>query len=105
MLAFLARFLSERGHSSVLGIGLDERVAVILENDSLEVSTQGQDGAWFYELKAPVSLTPGSRLNLAHVRRVKLGAGSHLPWPLDFDSLNPEHIHVDDGVVKLGAPG
>jgi cyanophycinase-like exopeptidase len=105
MLAFLARFMSERSHSSVLGIGLDERVAVILENDSLEVSTQGQDGAWFYELRAPVSLTPGTPLNLSDLRRIKLGAGSHVPWPLDFDSLDAEQIHVDDGVVKLGAPG
>ena len=105
MLAFLARFMSERSHSSVLGIGLDERVAVILENDSLEVSTQGQDGAWFYELRAPVSLTPGTPLNLSDLRRIKLGAGSHVPWPLDFDSLDAEQIHVDDGVVTLGAPG
>jgi hypothetical protein len=71
----------------------------------LEVSTQGQDGAWFYELRAPVSLTPGTPLNLSDLRRIKLGAGSHVPWPLDFDSLDAEQIHVDDGVVKLGAPG
>ena len=102
MLAFLARFMSERNHSSVLGIGLDERVAVILENDSLEVSTQGQNGAWFYELRAPVSLTPGTPLNLPDLRRIKLGAGSHVPWPLDFDSLDADQMHVDDGVVKLG---
>jgi cyanophycinase len=105
LLAFLARFISERDYSSVLGIGLDERVAVILENDSLEVSTQGQDGAWFYELRGPVSLTPGTPLNLSGLRRIKLGAGSHVPWPLNFDSLDAEQMHVDDGVVKLGAPG
>tara|TARA_B110000116_G_C16663322_1_gene502792 strand:- start:144 stop:554 length:411 start_codon:yes stop_codon:yes gene_type:complete len=105
LLAFLARFISERDYSSVLGIGLDERVAVILENDSLEVSTQGYDGAWFYELRGPVSLAPGTPLNLSGLRRIKLGAGSHVPWPLNFDSLDAEQMHVDDGVVKLGAPG
>ena len=105
LLAFLARFISERDYSSVIGIGLDERVAVILENDSLEVSTQGQDGAWFYELRGPVSLTSGTPLNLSGLRRIKLGTGSHVPWPLNFDSLDAEQMHVDDGVVKLGAPG
>ena len=104
MLTFLARFLWERDRSSVVGIGLDEGVAVILENGSLEVFTHGQDGAWFYELSSPVSLTRGAALNLPHLRRTKLGAGSRVSWPLDFDSLDAEQIHVDDGVVRLGPP-
>lgn len=105
MLAFLARFMSEQNHSSVLGIGLDEGVAVILENDSLKVSTTGQDGAWFYELRAPVSLLPGTPLNLSDLRRIKMGAGSHVPWPLDLDSLDVDQMHVENGVVKFGVPG
>ena len=104
ILAFLARFMWEKDRSSVVGIGLDEGVAVILENDSLEVFTQGQDSAWFYELSSPVSLTPGAALNLPHLRRIKLGAGNRVSWPLDFDSLDAEQIHVDDGVVRLGPP-
>ena len=52
-----------------------------------------------------MSLLPGTPLNLSNLRRIKLGAGSHVPWPLDFDSLDVDQMHVDDGVVKLGVPG
>ena len=103
LLAFLARFLTERSHQQVVGIGLDEGVALVIEGDRYRVLTERSGLAWLYEVRAPVVLSAGSPLTLAAVRALRLPNGSAGAWPIDFDSVNVEVVEVVNGVVSRGA--
>ena len=103
LLAFLARFLTERGYGSVVGIGLDEGVALVLERGLYSVSTPGEGAAWVYEVSAPVELNAGEPLNLTGVRWIRLAAGNSGVWPIDFDAADGERLDVDHGVVRRGS--
>lgn len=106
LLVFLARFLADRGEGPVVGVGLDEGVALMIEAGSYQVTSRGLGAAWLYEVSGPVSLAPGVPLSLDSVRRVRLSAGSIGPWPLSFDeSADVRVIHVANGVVGAGPPG
>lgn len=102
MLVFLARFLEEQRYSSVIGIGLDERVALLIEDGQYRVMAGERGAAWLYEVRAPVALTAGAALNLASVRRMRLDAGQQGAWPPDFDEGNAEAMYVEAGVVRMG---
>ena len=103
LLVFLARFLEDRGEGPVVGVGLDEGVALLIEAGSYQVTSRGSGAAWLYEVDGPVSLAPGVPLSLERVRRVQLPASSVGPWPFSFDeSGDVRVIHVDNGVVVAG---
>ncbi len=103
LLVFLARFLADRGEGPVVGVGLDEGVALLIEAGSFQVTSRGSGAAWLYEVDGPVSLAPGVPLSLDRVRRVQLPAGSVGPWPFSFDErADVRVIHVADGVVGAG---
>ena len=106
LLVFLARFLEDRGEGPVVGVGLDEGVALMIEAGSYQVTSRGSGAAWLYEVGGPARLEPGVPLSLAGVRRVQLPAGSVGPWPFSFDaSADVRGIHVADGVVVAGPRG
>ena len=103
LLVFLARFLAERGHGPVVGVGLDEGVALTLEVGEYLVTSRGSGGAWLYEVAGPAILSPGAPLSLDGIRRVRLPGGRVGRWPFDFDaSGDVEPMHVDSGVVVAG---
>ncbi len=103
LLAFLARFLADRGEGPVVGVGLDEGVALTLEVGEYLVTSRGSGAAWFYEVTGPATLTPGAPLSLDGIRRVRLPGGRMGRWPFDFDENGGvEHMHVDSGTVILG---
>lgn len=106
LLVFLARFLEDRGEGHVVGLGLDEGVALMIEAGSYRVTSRGSGAAWLYEVVGPASLAPGVPLSLEGVRRVRLPGGSVGPWPFPFDeSADARVIHVDNGVVVAGPRG
>ena len=103
LLAFLARFLTERGRTSVVGVGLDEGVALVIEQGRYSVSTAGSGSAWIYQVNAPVVLAVGAPLDLPGVRFVRLANGSDGLWPIDFEAVAVEELSVEQGVVRRGA--
>ena len=113
LLAFLGRFLHERGGAAVVGIGLDEEVALTVEDGRyrVEATTSGEAGAgsvWLYRVAGPVALAPGKPLMLDSVRRVRLEHGAEGPWPYGWGGAGTgeagQALHVDAGVVRTGTP-
>ncbi len=103
LLAFLARFLADRGEGPVVGVGLDEGVALMIEVGEYRVTSRGTGAAWLYEVGGPATLAPGAPLSLNGIRRVRLPGGSAGRWPFDFDAgRGVEPMHVDRGRVTLG---
>ncbi len=102
LLAFLARFLHDRGHTRVLGIGLDERAALVIEAGTWTVRAPAGKAAWIYEATGPSSVPGAEPLDLAGVRRVELSGGSTGAWPVDVGALAPIPLEVVDGVVGGG---
>lgn len=106
LLVFLARFLADRGEGPVVGVGLDEGVALTIEADGYEVTSRESGAAWMYEVAGPAMLAPGVPLSLDGIRRVRLPAGSIGPWPFSFDERGDARVmHVADGVVIAGPRG
>jgi len=103
LLTFLARFLTERGLASVVGVGLDEGVALVIDQGRYSVSTTGGGSAWIYQVKEPVVLAAGAPLDLTGVRFVRLANGSDGLWPIDFEAVAVEELSVEQGVVRRGA--
>jgi cyanophycinase-like exopeptidase len=106
LLVFLARFMSERGRDRVVGIGLDEGMALVLEDGTYRVERSTRRGpgqrAWLYEVTGPATLAPGVPLTLGGIRRVGLAEGATGSWPLDFDGVPSTALDVVDGVVTEG---
>ena len=104
LLVFLARFLADRGAGPVVGVGLDEGVALAIEAGDYQVTSRGDGSAWMYEVRGPASLAPGVPLTLEGIHRVQLPAGSAGRWPFSFDESVAQVMHVDSGTVIAGPP-
>lgn len=106
LLVFLARFAADRGHDRVVGVGLDEGMALVIENGTYRVERSTRRGpdqrAWLYEVTGPATLAPGIPLGLEGVRRVGLAEGAAGSWPLDFDAVTATSLTVVDGQVTEG---
>jgi len=102
LLVFLARFLTDRGRDRVVGVGLDERMALVVESGTYTVYGPAGQSVWLYEVTGPATVVEGQPLGLAGVRRVRLDAGDTGGWPLDFDAAVSTPMSVTDGVVTPG---
>ena len=100
LLAFLARFKLEKDRPTVLGVGLDEGVAVVIHADKFEIFAPLGRYAWIYEISGPVALTTGTPLNLTAIHRVKLADKDQGDWPIQVRSLEHEELVVIDGIVS-----
>ncbi|MDE2795486.1 MAG: Type 1 glutamine amidotransferase-like domain-containing protein [Gemmatimonadota bacterium] len=106
LLVFLARFLDARGAGPVVGVGLDEGVALVIEDETYVVSTEGTGGAWLYEVSGPAQLAAGVPLTLHGIRRVVLRNGATGNWPFDFENaMDARVLRVENGVVLVGEEG
>ena len=99
LLVFLARFLTEKGRSDVVGIGLDERVAVVIQNGTIRVFAPAGQYAWAYRVTGPTEVEAGRPLELSGITRVRLVDGYEGLWPLNFASLQGDELRVQSGVV------
>jgi len=106
LLVLLARFQVDRGHERVVGVGLDEGVALVIEGGTWRVERNPRrppaNAAWVYEVTGPASLAAGTPLELSGVRRVQLTQGAAGAWPFDFDAAAATSITVDGGEVIGG---
>lgn len=106
LLVFLARFLDARGEGPVVGVGLDEGVALVIEDETYAVSTEDTGGAWLYEVSGPAPLAAGMPLTLHGIKRVVLRNGATGTWPFDFDNAADVRVlRVEEGVIMVGEPG
>ena len=104
LLVFLARFLAERGEGPVVGVGLDEGVAVLIADGAYRVTSVDAGAAWLYRVSGPVTLANGTPLSLDGIRRVRLPTGSTGSWPFRFgDGDGAELVRVEAGVVRVSA--
>jgi hypothetical protein len=101
LLTFLARFLEERQRTEVVGIGLDEGVAVMIQGGVFTVFAPQGQAAWLYRVRGPFQLEAGSPLELSGISRARLDHGATGPWPADLDSLGPVELVVIGGVVEV----
>ncbi len=105
LLAFLARFLAMRGTGPVVGVGLDEGVAIVIHDGGYRVTSNRNGAAWIYQVAGPALLMPGTPLTLEGVRRVRLPAGSSGDWPFGFDDSDAVvELRVEAGRVTLANP-
>ncbi len=105
LLAFLARFAADQDLVGVLGIGLDEGVAFVIEGGAFTVRTEGAGSAWLYRLEAVPQLRTGEPLNLDAVLRIRLPSDEGGDWPPDMATPPVDTLHVADGVVGEGPAG
>jgi len=102
LLAFLARFLFEKQPAQVVGVGLDEGMALVVEAGSFRVFGPEGSAVWAYRVPGPGFLQVGEPLELPSVQRVRLSPGEQGTWPLDFDELPAEELQVQGGVIRPG---
>lgn len=87
LLVFAAHARAQSG-STVFGIGLDERAALVVNEDAFLVLTGAQDrSVWVYVVDAAPTI--GATLSVENVRRYRLSSGASGAWPFteDADSL------------------
>ena len=101
LLVFLARFKQEQNRSTVLGVGLDEGVAIVISEGQFEIFAPMGKHAWIYEVSGTVSLISGGPLNLADIFRVKLSDQNKGSWPIQVQSMEYEELVVIDGSVSI----
>ncbi len=99
LLVFLARFLEEMQREEVLGVGLDEEVALVLEAGAYRVFGPQGSGIWLYRVRGPASLVSGQPLSLEGIRRYRLYPGDTGPWPPSLDQMSGAQLRVQEGVV------
>jgi len=86
----------------VAGVGLDEGVAIVIEDGAYRVASNGDGAAWLYEVAGPATLTHGTPLTLGGVRRIWLPGGSSGDWPVAFDGSHAVvAMRVEEGRVNL----
>ena len=100
LLVFLARFKQEKNRSTVLGVGLDEGVAIVISGGQFEIFAPMGKHAWIYEISGTISLT-SSPLNLADIFRIKLSDQTQGSWPIQVQSMDYEELVVVDGSVRI----
>ncbi|MBT8397576.1 MAG: hypothetical protein HKO65_07045 [Gemmatimonadetes bacterium] len=101
LLAFLARFLSEKDRSEVVGLGLDERAAIVIQDGTFRVFSTAGQWVWLYRVTGPAHLAGGQPLDLSGITRVRLASGAEWSWPPDFASLQGIELRVQGGVVGV----
>jgi hypothetical protein len=99
LLAFLARFLQDKGRDQVVGVGLDEGVAMVIQGSTFQIFAPAGQSAWIYRATGPAVLQAGMPLGLSGIQRVRLDHGAQGAWPLDFGALVTTELQVVDGVV------
>jgi cyanophycinase len=105
LLAFLARGRMLLQRDAMVGVGLDERVAMIIEGGRYAVMTGAADRyAWVYRVSGGGTVQQGTPLSLESVERVRLSDGATGAWPLDLAGHVVERLRVVDGAVTPPVP-
>lgn len=101
LLAFLARFLQEKGREEVFGLGLDEGMALVIQGGVADVYGPPGREVWLYRVSGPAQMAAGEPLSLDGIERVGLGPGDRIVWPPDFGAMTSVDLRVRQGVVEV----
>jgi hypothetical protein len=105
LLAFLARARPLLQRDTVIGVGLDERTALVIENGRFTVLTGAADRhAWIYRVTGAAVVQAGTALGIEDVERVRLDGGQGGAWPLDFTAHSVQRLRVTAGRVEVRPP-
>ncbi|MFH1810246.1 MAG: hypothetical protein ABIJ09_15980 [Pseudomonadota bacterium] len=100
LLTFLARALALLGQGPVLGLGLDEEAALVIESGHFLVLAAPGQRVWLYRAAGPATLETAAGLGLDGVERVQLTSGQQGTWPPDLASWPVVRLQVVNGVVQ-----
>ena len=99
LIAFLANAADASGDLDLIGVGLDERTALVMEDGRARVLADDGGSVWVYRLTAAGSAT-GGPLTDAYAERVRLRDAEELPWPMDWATRPADTLMVVDGLVN-----
>lgn len=105
LLAFLARFISDRALPEVRAVGLDEGVALVVEGGRFRVYAPASGSAWFYRLAQPPAMAAGEPLTLSGVLRRRAPHGTEGAWPPAWDGAGLDVLDVERGEVRVSSAG
>ncbi len=101
LLAFLARFLTAAARDEVVGIGLDEGTALVVEGGRWRAYGPAGKGVWLYRVRGPATLRGGSSLELSGIERAALVPGQEGRWPFPFGEARRTLLRVTGGRVEV----
>ncbi|CAN5622368.1 hypothetical protein BH23GEM9_BH23GEM9_26880 [soil metagenome] len=101
LLTFLGRGRLLLQRETLVGIGLDERAALVIEGDRFTVHTGAADRyVWIYRVSGGGTVVAGTPLSLDGIERVMLEHGASGAWPLDFSGRVVQRLRVVSGQVQ-----
>ncbi len=106
LIVFVARLNAARGDATTLGLGIDERTALLIDSDGRGRLAPGSAGsAWLVRAPAASVLTAGAPLSLDGVEVQQLGPGSsvQLPGGAVRAPLSVSHASIRAGVAHADA--
>lgn len=101
LIAFLSAFKELSGRDVVVGVGLDERAALIIDGAQAEVLGPADRHVTLYRLAVDRTSADGEPLTLTTVTRRRLGDGLTIGWPPDFGALGGETLTVTSGDIAV----
>jgi cyanophycinase len=103
LIAFLAAFKLLTGREEVIGVGLDERASLVIDDGLAEVITDPPDRhVILYRLSGDMTVEAGAPLGLALLDRWTLTHGAQIVWPPTVFDLNlVDQLLVQEGVVSV----
>jgi cyanophycinase len=101
LLVFLARGRLLLQRDTIVGIGLDERAAIIIAGGRFTVRAGAADRyVWIYRVTGAATLQQATPLSLDGIERVRLENGATGDWPLDPDRWPTQQLRVVAGQVQ-----
>jgi cyanophycinase-like exopeptidase len=101
LLAMLARARALSASGTARAIGIDERAAILIDGEGFAIAAEPGRSVWVYRFSGEANLSPGERLTMAGVERVRLEDRVEGAWPIDFTAWSVEIVDVTDGVVTV----
>lgn len=101
LLVFLARFLDYIGRPEVVGVGLDEGTALVVEGWRWRAYGPAGKGIWLYRVRGPATLRPGSPLELSGIERAIVSPGQEGNWPVAHMQASWTRLRVVEGRVEV----
>ena len=104
LLGFMARVLEDGWASEVLGLGVDERTAMVIGPEGLG-EVLGEGSIYLLEASAPASVcTPGQALEFGPLPLQRLSAGDTVSWPGGVAEVAVMPVSASGGVTVPADP-
>jgi len=98
LLTFMARLADDEEDDGVIGVGIDERTALAIDDG--QVTVVGDGSAWLYRFSSRSEVTDAP-LDGHRAQRLRLSPGTQRPWPVDWATVSTDTLDVVLGTVRL----